>query len=190
MELFWKRGYDNTTLQDLQTAMGDISPPSFYAAFGSKEQVFAEAVELYKSEVACDAVTALMTGKTARQSIEAFMRASLKMFTSTSSPRGCLMLMGALNSTNPAADRMLRDHRCQGQEMLRERIKRGVTDGDVPKGADVNAVAAFYTTVSHGLSVSAKDGIPTATLARVVDGAIGAWDAVTGPGKRASGRRS
>ena len=47
MELFWALGYEGTTLTDLQQAMGDISAPSFYAAFGSKEQLFREAVEFY-----------------------------------------------------------------------------------------------------------------------------------------------
>ncbi len=47
MELFWALGYEGTTLTDLQQAMGGISAPSFYAAFGSKEQLFREAVEFY-----------------------------------------------------------------------------------------------------------------------------------------------
>jgi AcrR family transcriptional regulator len=45
MELFWARGYEGTTLEDLQAAMGGISPPSFYNAFGSKEQLFRDAVQ-------------------------------------------------------------------------------------------------------------------------------------------------
>ena len=47
MELFWARGYEGATLGDLQAAMGGISPPSFYHAFGSKEELFKEVAELY-----------------------------------------------------------------------------------------------------------------------------------------------
>ena len=47
MTVFWRLGYEGTTLEDLQAAMGGISPPSMYAAFGSKENLFREAVELY-----------------------------------------------------------------------------------------------------------------------------------------------
>jgi AcrR family transcriptional regulator len=43
MEVFWARGYDGATLEELQAAMGGIAPPSFYAAFGSKDQLFREA---------------------------------------------------------------------------------------------------------------------------------------------------
>ena len=51
MELFWASGYEGATLEDLQAAMGGISPPSFYHAFGSKEALFREAVDLYVATV-------------------------------------------------------------------------------------------------------------------------------------------
>ena len=47
MDVFWSLGYEGATLTDLQEAMGGITAPSFYAAFGSKENLFREAVELY-----------------------------------------------------------------------------------------------------------------------------------------------
>jgi AcrR family transcriptional regulator len=51
MEVFWARGYEGATLEDLQAAMGGISPPSFYHAFGSKEALFKEAVDLYVATI-------------------------------------------------------------------------------------------------------------------------------------------
>jgi AcrR family transcriptional regulator len=74
MEMFWDRGYEGATLETLQAAMGGISPPSFYNAFGSKEALFAEVVELYVSTIAALAGCALQEGKTARDSIAAMLR--------------------------------------------------------------------------------------------------------------------
>ena len=51
MEMFWERGYEGTTLEDFQAAMGGISPTSFYHAFGSKEALFRQAVEKYQDTV-------------------------------------------------------------------------------------------------------------------------------------------
>ena len=176
MQLFWQRGYDASTLPELQAAMGNISPPSFYAAFGSKEKVFAEAVDLYRNEVACGAVAAIEGGATAKASIEGLMRESLKMFTDSPEHPGCMFLLGAVNSTNAAAEEMLREKRREALDMMRKRIRRGIKDGDVPKTADVDGIAAFYTAVLHGIAFSARDRVPAPVLTRVVDSAIGAWD--------------
>ena len=48
MELFWARGYEGTTLDELTAAMG-INRPSLYAAFGDKEQLFRRALDRYVS---------------------------------------------------------------------------------------------------------------------------------------------
>src|SRR6185369_1639575 len=93
MKLFWEQGYEGTTLADLQEAMGDITPPSFYAAFGSKETLFREAVELYKQSQGAPIAKALAGGPTARDSIEAFLRAAAEKFCQPGNPRGCMMLL-------------------------------------------------------------------------------------------------
>ena len=193
MELFWRRGYDASTLPELQAAMGNISPPSFYAAFGSKEKVFADAVALYRAEVACDGARALAQGATAKESIAGLIRESLKMFTGSPTQRGCLFILGAVNSTNPAAESLLREQRRQGLEMIRGRIRRGIVDGDVPKTADAETIATFYATVLNGLAFAANDGVPTSSLRRVAESALEAWDGLVAakkPPRRTSGSRA
>src|ERR1041385_8504455 len=90
MELFWAQGYETTTLADLQKAMGGITAPSFYAAFGSKEALFREAVELYKQTQGAPVVQAMAAGPTARASIEAMLRAAVESVCGHGKPRGCL----------------------------------------------------------------------------------------------------
>ncbi len=47
LRLFWEQGYEATSLAQLKAAMGGISAASFYAAFGSKEDLFRAALDLY-----------------------------------------------------------------------------------------------------------------------------------------------
>ena len=75
MEVFWARGYDGTTLEDLQAAMGGIAPPSFYAAFGSKDELFREVVELYRATMG-ERIFGPLDGPTARAGIEGLLRAA------------------------------------------------------------------------------------------------------------------
>ena len=177
MEVFWARGYDGATLEELQTAMGGIGPPSFYAAFGSKDALFREAVELYRATMSERMLGALNAG-TVREGIEGLLRAATEQFCRGEGPRGCLIVLGALNSTraNKDAHDHLYELRQQGPEIIRQRLKRAVSEGDLPPGAPIAEMTSFYTTVLHGLAVRAHDGASRHTLMAAVEAAMGAWD--------------
>src|SRR5712692_5869572 len=49
IDVFWRHGYEATSVSDLTAAMG-VNPPSLYAAFGDKEKLFLEAVERYQQQ--------------------------------------------------------------------------------------------------------------------------------------------
>jgi AcrR family transcriptional regulator len=80
MMLFWERGYEGTTLEDLQAAMGDISATSLYHAFGSKEALFRQAVDAYQQTVGAPALTALQESATAREALHAMLRLTAESF--------------------------------------------------------------------------------------------------------------
>ena len=181
MEVFWARGYDGATLEELQAAMGGIAPPSFYAAFGSKDQLFLEAVELYRATMGARILHAL-DAPTAREGVGGLLRGATERFSGGDGPRGCLVVLGALNCTraNKDAHDYLHALRQQGAEIIRDRIARGVADGDVPAGAPVAEMASFYTTVLHGLAVRARDGASRQVLMAAADAAMEAWDPLVG----------
>ena len=93
MEVFWAKGFDGASLADLRAAMG-INSPSLYAAFGSKEGLFREAVALYGVTEGTEIWTALPQAPTAREAIERFLRASAVSFTRPDRPAGCLVVLG------------------------------------------------------------------------------------------------
>lgn len=177
MRLFWARGYEGTSIGDLTETLG-IGKPSLYAAFGSKEVLFREAVELYDAEEGAPIQAALDTAPTARAAVEAALRHNARAYASPESPRGCMMVLSSLLGTpeNEAVRQFLCDNRRAGEEALRQRIERGMAEGDVPTQADAARIAAFYTTVTQGLSVQALDGASEADLDAIVDSAMAAWE--------------
>ena len=181
MNVFWALGYEGTTLVDLLEAMGNITPPSFYAAFGSKEQLFREAIELHNTTYGSVMVRKLCDGTTAREAIEGQLRAAVDLFCEPDHPRGCMVVLGATNCSrsNKNIQSFLRDMRLQATKLIRQRIERGVKEGDVPTNADVSGLASFYTTILHGLSIQARDGASRRTLAAAVDMAMKAWDGMS-----------
>ena len=180
MEMFWAHGYEGTTLADLQKAMGGITAPSFYAAFGSKEDLFREAVELYKTTQGAPALEALTEGLTARDSVAAMLWASMELVCGHGHPRGCLIVLSGINcaAANKGVEDFLREQRSLRDKALRQRLRRGIAEGDLPASTDVNRLVSFYTSLLDGLAIRARDGLSRKALADIVKGGIAAWDAV------------
>ncbi len=165
-------------MADLQEAMGGLSPPSIYAAFGSKEELFKEAVELYRSKVAAPTGRALVEAPTAKEAIEGMLRGAVMAATEAGEPRGCLVVQGAItcSPSSEAVQEYLQEVRAEGLRAVTKRLKAGVAAGDLPKKADVNALAIFYTTLAHGIAIQARDGASRGSLMSAVDRAMAAWD--------------
>lgn len=180
MELFWARGYEGVTLEDLQTAMGGITPPSLYHAFGSKEQLFLKAADLYLATIGDPTVRALEERKTAREAVEVMLRLTAESFSGSGKPHGCLLVLGAMNCapSNQGPQHYLRAIRQRAPKVIEQRLRRAVAECELPSELDVSAVAAFYATIIHGLAVRAGDGASRKALMAAVDGAMAAWGAL------------
>jgi AcrR family transcriptional regulator len=73
--LFWANGYEATSISDLTERMG-IGTKSLYAAFGSKEQLFSEALQLYLAIFEKVIWDRLQRATTAREAVSAFLHDS------------------------------------------------------------------------------------------------------------------
>jgi AcrR family transcriptional regulator len=183
LRVFRERGYEGTSMADLQKALGGLSPPSIYAAFGSKEALFKEAVSLYTSQTRARVSRVLEDAPSTKAAVEGMLRSAVLGTTEPDEPRGCLLVQGAL-ACSPSSDdvqQYLHEQRLEGHRMLIKRLKAGVAAGDVPARTDIAAVAAFYTTLIHGISIQAKDGASRASLMATVECAMAAWDSLTRP---------
>jgi AcrR family transcriptional regulator len=176
MELFWPRGFEGTSMADLTAAMG-IRPPSLYAAFGSKEQLFREAVEHYVEGVGAEIWRGITTADTAYGAVEGLLMATAAAFTRGDCPTGCLVVLSALhaNTATEALRAYLTDKREQNTHDLAQRLSEGIATGETPSTADTLAIARFFVTVQHGMSIQARDGATSATLEVIARCALSAW---------------
>ncbi len=93
VEEFWRAGYEETSVATLTAAMG-VTPPSLYAAFGSKEGLYREAIEHY-GQIHQEKFWSVMSAPTARESIEGLLRNAARAFTECDAGGGCLVMQSA-----------------------------------------------------------------------------------------------
>lgn len=178
MEVFWQRGYEGTSLADLTDALG-INKPSLYAAFGCKEALFREAIDLYNlTQSPLSGGDPFATETTTRDAIETMLRAHARIYADPGTPPGCMVVLAATIGTPDTAPvrAHLRNLRRQSQDNLRDRIAHCLARDGLGDATDAARIAAFYTTVLQGLSIQARDGASVADLERIIDDAIAAWD--------------
>lgn len=179
LRVFREHGYEGTSMTELQAALGGLSPPSIYAAFGSKEQLFKEATDLYVSTIRAAAERAMAGAKTSKEAVEASLRAAVVASTESGEPRGCLLVQGACSQSSEGVEQYLHDLRVESHRAMTKRLKAAVANGELPAHTNVQALAQFYMTFAHGVAIQARDGASRASLMAAVECAMGAWDALT-----------
>jgi AcrR family transcriptional regulator len=176
MVLFWRKGFAAASMNDLCDAMG-VRSPSLYAAFGSKEALYLEALELYIATVGPRVWGALGEGKTARAGVENLLLAATESLPqSRASPAGCMAALGAVcDEWPPGIAEAVRKIRIDMLGMLRSRLKAGAANGELPPTTDIEALSRFYLGVYQGMAVQARDGAASAELKAIARGAMAAW---------------
>lgn len=182
MRVFWAKGFGGTSMADLTAAMG-IASPSLYAAFGSKEALYQEAVDHYDALYG-DAYWGTLAGPgTARDQIETVLRKAVAAFTAGDRPAGCMIMMGCSqsNDLSPAVADSLRCKQTGAVDGMEARLRRAVEEGELPAGIDSRAIADFYAAVHRGLSVTVRTGVGAEVLDSIVTSAMAAWGPLTTP---------
>ena len=186
MMVFWRKGFLGSSMNDLCDAMG-IRSPSLYAAFGSKEQLYVEAVELYNAAARTLIWNRIDDGPTVRAGMKKVLYAAADVLTGgAGAPPGCLVTLAAGEDAPGAVPEIARAGRLQGMTVLREGLERAVAAGELPRSADLDRLSRFYVGVVQGIAIQARDGASRAEMEGTADTAMVAWP----PGPAARRRKS
>jgi TetR/AcrR family transcriptional regulator, copper-responsive repressor len=168
MHVFWRQGYEATSVNDLTKAM-DINPPSLYAAFGDKEHLYLEALERYQRSRLAAVAKWFDEEPTAKAAVARLLKEAASQL------RGSMLVLSAANCATASLQSELAERRASAKAILKARIDRGVRDGELPPRTDTTALTDFYTTVFQGMSIQARDGATRNSLLATAEAAMRAW---------------
>lgn len=175
MHAFWRHGYETTSVAELTAAMG-VSAPSLYAAFGDKQALFLEAMQLYAGDSAVIG-EALAAAPSARAGVAAMLAGAATAFTGATTPPGCLL--ASATASGSAASQPVQAAvaavRARVADLVRDRVAADIANGALPAATDATALADLVIAVIQGMSVLARDGLPRARLLALGEQALQAF---------------
>lgn len=175
LRIFWTKGYEGTSLNDLTEAMG-ITRPSLYAAFGNKESLFRKALDLYEREK-LEYIGRALQEPTARRVAEVLLRGAVDNASSSDEPRGCLGVITSV-ACGEEAQSIREDVLERGKiakRALVERLERAKAEGDLPSHIDVESLTNLMYAIVQGVCIQAGSGATREELNRLVDTGLAMW---------------
>ncbi|WP_410012391.1 TetR/AcrR family transcriptional regulator [Sodalis sp. C49] len=183
LELFWRHGYEATSMSDLVAATG-AKAPTLYSAFGNKEGLFRAAAERYIALYAERGKNLLAdAGRPLDEVLRDYLRDAAAMFTNETLPPGCFLICtsAALSSSSHNVALMLRARHHRQEDMLLAFFRQRQTTGELAADIDAAGLAKNLVCALHGMSVQAREGASRDDLHAIAATWMAVWPALTVP---------
>ena len=162
-QVFWSKGYDGVTIDDLVAGMG-VGRPSLYAVFGDKRAIFLRVLRAYAEAKGAQLRRRSSRHRSLRDSIAGFLRYAVESATEKGSARGCLLVCVAPLVNDAEVRRFLQNAAAGGAALVEGRFRDAITAGEIPSDFPVAVRAIQVTDFARGLTMRAQIGTPRKTL--------------------------
>ena len=164
-QVFWSKGYDGVTIDDLVAGMG-VGRPSLYAVFGDKRAIFLRVLKAYAERKGASAAKALFSPQSLRESIAGFLRYAVETATEKGSAPGCLIVCIAPLVDDAEVRQFVKDAAAGGVALVERRFCDAISAREIPSDFPVAVRAIQVTDFARGLTMRAQIGTPRKTLLR------------------------
>jgi TetR/AcrR family transcriptional regulator, transcriptional repressor for nem operon len=157
IKLFWHKGYNGTSMQDLVDTLG-ISRSSLYDTFGDKHQLYLKALQSYKLTEAAKRDQILTGDGPAKVAIRQLMELTILEMIRDKQHKGCFLINSAVE--NGSHDKDTNAIICQNEQQLEnafyEVIIKGQSTGEISGKQEARALARFLFNTIVGIRVTGK----------------------------------
>ena len=162
-QVFWSKGYDAVTIDDLVAGMG-VGRPSLYSVFGDKRTLFLRVLRAYAETKGAGAAQALFSSKALRDSLASFLRHTVESATEQGSAVGCLLVCVAPLVDDPEVRQFLQKAVAGAVVLVERRFRDVISVGEIAADFPVATRATQVIDLSKGLTMRAQMGTPRKTL--------------------------
>lgn len=167
MRLFWRHGYEGVSIGDLTKQIG-IAPPSLYAAFGSKAELYREAVARYEETLGRLDVASVKSAASLAEAVRVLLEGAVRAVTDPHRERGCMISSGMI-ACHPEQASLVRDAAAR-RDAMRERIAEALRP--FADAQEVRRLARHLAAVMQGISIQARDGSTPTELQEIVEDVV------------------
>jgi TetR/AcrR family transcriptional repressor of nem operon len=157
VSLFWYKGYNGTSMQDLVDGLG-ISRSSLYDTYGDKHTLFIKALESYKESATGKMCNVVTNTASAREAIKQLLEITTNELVGDCQNKGCFMTNAAIEVA--PHDKQVSDIICQNDQQIEDAfckaIEKGQKSGEIASKQDARSLARFIINNVKGMRVSAK----------------------------------
>jgi len=177
MLVFWEKGYEGTSIQDLEDAMG-LKRTSIYNAFGNKRRIFERVMACYKESVMAALFVELDKAPNIREGIRRLLNSALNIHFDEDNPGGCLVVLSVLEGgqLDAQAQAAMQQSIHDLKDALQLRLKRAKKAGELSADLDVAATATTVAATMSGMMVLGKANFSKAALKKTVNQVVGLLD--------------
>ena len=177
VDLFWRKGYHATSIQDLVTELG-INRASIYHTYGDKRQLFDRAFESYRSNSLSWVKKFLVQQPSVKEGFQALFTLAIKESISDPDAKGCFVINCITEFTPEETDLMaiLKEHNLGLIDFFASYIQTGVDSGELSQDKDVYGIASTLFTLYNGLRVVTKVSREKAAMVAMVNTALTLFD--------------
>ncbi|NBC82886.1 MAG: TetR family transcriptional regulator [Bacteroidetes bacterium] len=157
MEVFWKNGYEATSVRLLEKEMG-INQFSIYSTFSSKKELFILSLKKYTEYVKVHRFHTLLKKDAGLKDLETFFHHFARKKRTEQHYRGCLVVntTGELGAKDPDIAKALSNYFGFIKNTIKQVLQNAVEAGELSANADIDKYSNYLLGVLQGLSVGAK----------------------------------
>ena len=177
MLVFWEKGYEGTSIHDLEQAMG-LNRTSIYNTFGNKRAIFNRVMSCYKESVMASLFAELDNAPDIREGVRRLLNAALDIHFDKDNPGGCLVVLSVLESGQHDAESQLAMQQTLQdlKTALQARLSKAKKAGELAKDLDVASTATTISTTMTGMMVMGKANFTRASLKKTINQVVSLLD--------------